>query len=87
LCSFVIVLGALEPPNRKVWRGKNPLKAAISASTGLLRDVAFEMETEDGVIWIRELGEDGVMALTDFGIENLIELIKIYKEDSTLLRR
>jgi hypothetical protein len=23
------------------------------------------------------------MALTDFGIENLIELIKIYKEDST----
>ena len=41
------------------------------------------METEDGVIWIRGLGEDGVMALTDFGIENLIELIKIYKEDLT----
>jgi len=45
------------------------------------------METEDGVIWIRGLGEDVVMAFTDFGIESLIELIKIYKEDPTLLRR
>lgn len=61
--------------------------ADLGENEDWLRDVAFEMETEDGVIWIRGLGEDGVMALTDFGIENLIELIKIYKEDSTLLRR
>jgi hypothetical protein len=27
------------------------------------------------------------MAFTDFGIENLIELIKIYKDDPMLLKR
>jgi len=38
------------------------------------------MDTEDGVIWVYGLGDDGVMAFTDFGIENLAELIKIHKE-------
>jgi hypothetical protein len=36
------------------------------------------MDTEDSVIWIRGLCEDAVMAFTDFGIENRIELIKIH---------
>ena len=45
------------------------------------------MEIEDGVIWVYGVGEDGVMAFTDFGIENLIDLIKMYKEDPTLLKR
>jgi len=44
-----------------------------------LRDVANEMEIEDGTIWVYGVGEDGVMA-TDFGIKNLIELIRFYKE-------
>jgi hypothetical protein len=52
-----------------------------------LRDVASEMEIEDGVIWVYGVGEDGVLAFTDFGIENLIELIKMHKEDPTLLKR
>jgi hypothetical protein len=52
-----------------------------------LHDVANEMEIEDGVIWVYGVGEDGVMAFTDFGIENLIELIKVYKDDPTLLVR
>ena len=52
-----------------------------------LFDVAMEMEPEDGVIWVYGVGDDGVMAFTDFGIENLIDLIKIYKEDPTLLKR
>ena len=52
-----------------------------------LFDVAMEMEIEDGVIWVYGVGDDGVMAFTDFGIENLIDLIKIYKEDPTLLTR
>lgn len=39
-----------------------------------------EMDTEDGVIWIRGLGEDVVMAFTDFGIETLTELIKSTKQ-------
>jgi hypothetical protein len=52
-----------------------------------LRDVANEMDAEDGVIWVHGVGEDGVMAFTDFGIENLIELIKIHKENPGLLTR
>ena len=46
-----------------------------------LRDVANEMEIEDGVIWVYGVGEDGVLAFTDFGIENLIELVRIYKQN------
>jgi hypothetical protein len=38
----------------------------------------------DGVIWVYGVGEDGVMAFTDFGIENLVDLIKMRK-DRTLL--
>ncbi|WP_442869475.1 hypothetical protein [Bradyrhizobium sp. CCBAU 11434] len=30
-------------------------------------------------------GEDGVQAFTDFGIENLIELVRFYKEIPKLL--
>ena len=52
-----------------------------------LSDIANEMEIEDGVIWVYGIGEDGMMAFTDFGIENLINLIKMYKEDPTLLKR
>ena len=32
-----------------------------------LRDVANEMDAEDGIIWVYGVGEDGVMAFTDFG--------------------
>ena len=39
-----------------------------------------------GVIWVYGVGEDGVMAFTDFGIENLVDLIKMHK-DRTLLKR
>jgi hypothetical protein len=39
-------------------------------------NLANEMEIEDGVIWVYGVGEDGVMAFTDFGIETLIELIR-----------
>ena len=46
-----------------------------------LRDIANEMEAEDGLIWVYGVGKDGVMALTDFGIETLIELIRVHKEN------
>ena len=32
------------------------------------------------------VGEDGILAFTDFGIESLIELIKMHKNDPTLKR-
>jgi len=36
----------------------------------------IEIEIEDGVIWVYGGGEDGIQVFTDFGIENVIELIK-----------
>jgi hypothetical protein len=50
-------------------------------------DVASEMEIEDGVFWVYGVGEDGIHAFTDFGIENLIELVRTYKENSTWFKR
>ena len=35
-----------------------------------LRDVAIEMDREDGLIWVYRQGGEGVMAFTDFGIGN-----------------
>lgn len=40
-----------------------------------LAEIAGDMEPEDGQIWIYDLTDDAVMAFTDFGIENLRELI------------
>jgi hypothetical protein len=59
----------------------------LGESADWLHDIANEIEIEDGVIWVYGVGEDGVMAFTDFGIENLIDLIKMYKEDPALLKR
>lgn len=52
-----------------------------------LWDVAGEMEPEDGLIWVYGPGDKGVMAFSDFGIENLQELIAIHKADPGLLKR
>nr|WP_244608049.1 hypothetical protein [Bradyrhizobium vignae] len=49
-----------------------------------LRDVANEMEIESA-IWVFGVGEDGVQAFTDFGIENLIDLVR--KKTPKLLTR
>jgi hypothetical protein len=49
--------------------------------------VADEMDVEDGVIWVYGFDDDSAMAFKDFGIENLISLIKILKDDPTLLKR
>lgn len=48
-----------------------------------LFDIIREMEPEDGVIWVYgpPLGEDGTVAFTDYGIENLQNPIDIHKAD------
>ena len=38
------------------------------------------MEPEDGLIWVQGLGEESVMAFTDFGVDSLVELMKIHGE-------
>jgi hypothetical protein len=45
------------------------------------------MEIEDGVIWVYGVGQDGVQAFTDFGIENLTELVHMYKQSPGSLKR
>ena len=65
----------------------NRVASDLGENEDWLSDVANEMDIEDGVIWVYGLGDDGVMAFTDFGIENLIDLIRIYKNDPTLLKR
>jgi hypothetical protein len=45
------------------------------------------MDPEDGLIWVFGVGDDGIMAFTDFGIENLTELIRIHKENPELLKK
>src|SRR3984885_3910879 len=52
-----------------------------------LWDVANEMDQEGGLIWVYGPGDDGVMAFTDFGIENLTGLIEITTATPDLLKR
>lgn len=52
-----------------------------------LCEIANEMDTEDGLIWVYGPGEDSVMAFTDFGIETLTDIVEIHKANSNLLKR
>jgi hypothetical protein len=52
----------------------------LGESVDFLYDVANEMEPEDGMIWVYGAGDHEILAFTDFGVENLVELIKIHKE-------
>jgi len=54
--------------------------ADLGESVDWLYDVAMEMDAEDGVIWVYGPRDHHVMAFTDFGIETLIELIKVHRE-------
>ncbi len=62
----------------------NRVAENLGESEDWLFDIANEMDAEDGLIWVYGIGEDGVMAFTDFGIETLIELVKIHKENPEL---
>jgi hypothetical protein len=52
-----------------------------------LSDIADEMDIEDGVIWVYGVGDHGLMAFTDSGIESLIELIKIHRDNAAMRKR
>jgi hypothetical protein len=45
----------------------------LGESVDWLNEVADEMDTEDGVIWVYGDTDDGLMAFTDVGIETLTE--------------
>ena len=83
----------LRPPDHACQQGVhhvttiNRVAKDLGENEEWLSDIANEMDVEEGVIWVYVLGDDGAMAFTDFGIENLINLIKIHKNDPTLLKR
>ena len=52
----------------------------LGEDVDFLFDVALEMDPEDGVIWVQGLDDEGVMAFTNFGVDNLVNLIKIHRE-------
>ena len=45
-------------------------------------DLAIDMEMEDGVIWDYVPGDNSVIAFTQFGIENLQELIEMKRRQT-----
>ncbi|MDV2968885.1 hypothetical protein AB2N04_16730 [Nitratireductor sp. GISD-1A_MAKvit] len=57
--------------------------AELGESVDRLFDLAFDMEPEDGVIWVYGPNDDGVMAFSPFGIENLRETIKMNRESGS----
>jgi hypothetical protein len=52
----------------------------LGEDVDFLFEVAIEMEPEDGVIWVQGLEDESVLAFTDFGVDSLVELIKIRRE-------
>ncbi len=41
----------------------------------MLADLAMNLDPEDGCLWVMDDTEDGSLAFTAFGIENLKELL------------
>ena len=50
-----------------------------------LSDVALEMDPEDGCLTVYDLNDEGTIAFTSFGIENLKGLIEIHKANPTFV--
>jgi hypothetical protein len=59
----------------------------LGEDVDFLHEISDGMDTEDGVIWLYGDNNDGVMAFTEFGIETLIELIEMHREDLTILKQ
>lgn len=61
--------------------------AWLGEDEDLLHEIAGDMTPEDGRIYVfnsdRE-DEEPILAFTDFGIENLTDLIEIHKENHAL---
>ena len=52
-----------------------------------LDEISIELDPEDGRLTVLGLDDEGTTAFTRFGIDNLAELVQIYKEDPNLLPR
>jgi hypothetical protein len=52
-----------------------------------LQEISIEMDPEDGRLTVWGTGEETITAFTDLGVENLAQLVKIYKADLGLMAR
>ena len=48
-----------------------------------LHEISNEMEPEDGIISIYGTGENHTLAFTDYGIDNLRQIVEIHKADAS----
>jgi hypothetical protein len=78
---------SVDLPVRQHPRLGGKLELRSSSLRRALCCPTFGSSREDGLIWVYGVGEDGVQAFTDFGIENLIEFVRFYKENPKLLTR
>lgn len=54
----------------------------LDVDVDLLHDITLGMDREDGVIWVYGLlADDAVMAFTDEGIEEINNLLEIYRKN------
>ena len=65
----------------------NRVAKGLGETVDWLYDVAEEMDTKDGIMWVYGDTGDGVMACADFGIQTLTDLIEMHKQDPTILQR
>jgi hypothetical protein len=56
--------------------------AELGEDENWLCDIAGEMEPEDGLIWVYGPDDEAIMAFTDFGIEQLSDLIAIHRDQT-----
>ncbi len=56
--------------------------AELGEDENWLCDIAGEMEPEDGLIWVYGPDDEAIMAFTDFGIEQLNDLIAIHRDQT-----
>ena len=54
--------------------------AELGETVDRIFDLVIDMETEDGVIWVYGPGDKSVIAFSQFGIENLRELIEMDRQ-------
>lgn len=59
----------------------------LSENEDWLQDICTEMDPEDGRLTVLGPGEEAITAFTRFGVDNLTELVEMYKADPTLLPR
>jgi hypothetical protein len=51
-----------------------------------LHEISIEMDPEDGCLTVLGPGEEAITAFTPSGVDNLIELVDMYKANPKLLR-